>query len=59
MNTESPDRQNNVVKIIILPGLDILVFFIPYVIPRPKASILADKAKKIHFKNIILILLKL
>ena len=55
MNTESPDRQNNVVKIIILPGLDILV----YVIPRPKASILADKAKKIHFKNIILILLKL
>ena len=41
-------KTNNVTKIIILPDFDILVFFIPYVIPRAKASILADSASKIH-----------
>ena len=48
INIDTPDKQNSVIKIIRFPNLDILVFFIPYVIPRAKASILADSASKIH-----------
>ena len=54
---ETVEQQKTIIKIIIFAVLDILVFLIPYVIPRLKASILADNANKIYFKIILLILL--
>ena len=44
--------SSEIINKIIFPNLDIFVFFIPYVIPIPKESILLDIAKSNEF-NII------
>ena len=46
------EQQSTIIKIIKFAVLDILVFLIPYVIPRLKASTLADNANKTYFKII-------
>ena len=51
------EQIRTIVKISIFAVFDILVFLIPYVIPRLNASMLADNANKIYLIIILLILL--